>query len=130
MEGVAGEYRPGGDPESILIRPSRGGANATASERGMERIRESAGNGGMPLPLCTLGHDTTRWIGTMCLDASLLLLYLCQSEEPGGPVRAALSRWAAEPPAMAWLAYLIAIGPYGATGIRTAEQFIQAWTGY
>jgi len=30
---------------------------------------------------------------------------------------------------MLWLVYLIAIGPYGATGMRTAEQLVPTWFG-
>ncbi len=87
-----------------------------------------------PLLLCTLGHDTTRWIGAMCLDATLMLFFLQLAQShpagsPGHPVRDVLSRWAAQPEALLWLAYLIAIGPYGATGLRSAEQLVTAWYG-
>lgn len=82
-----------------------------------------------PLPLCTLGHDTTRWIGAMCLDASLYVLFLYLQDAPEGPVRCFLRNWAAKSEPLAWLAYLVLIGPYGATGIRTAEQFVSAWYG-
>ncbi len=82
-----------------------------------------------PLTLCTLGHDTTRWIGAMCLDATLFLLYLYLQEEPDGSTRRVLRTWAADQGILAWLAYFIAIGPYGATGLRSAEQLVAAWSG-
>ncbi|GAC1416407.1 MAG: hypothetical protein NVSMB62_05980 [Acidobacteriaceae bacterium] len=82
-----------------------------------------------PLVLCTLGHDTTRWIGAMCLDATLFLLYLYMTDRPAGDTRRFLADWAATAEWPLWLAYLIAIGPYGATGLRTAEQLIGAWSG-
>lgn len=82
-----------------------------------------------PLLLCTLGHDTTRWIGAMCLDATLFLLVVYLLEPEDSPARHALVEWAESPTAFAWLGYLIAIGPYGATGLRSAEQLITAWFG-
>jgi hypothetical protein len=80
-----------------------------------------------PLLLCSLGHDTTRWIGAMCIDATLLVLYLYLTEPREGPARRYLLDWASGPTFLAWLVYLIAIGPYGATGMRTAEQMVGAW---
>jgi hypothetical protein len=82
-----------------------------------------------PLLLCTLGHDTTRWIGAMCLDASLFLLFVYLQEGDGSPARQWLREWAEEPGTLAWMAFLVAIGPYGATGLRSAEQLIGAWFG-
>lgn len=82
-----------------------------------------------PLTLCTLGHDTTRSIGAMCLDATLFLLYLYTTDRPAGDVRRFLGDWSTTPAYSVWLAYFIAIGPYGATGLRTAEQLVGAWSG-
>ena len=83
-----------------------------------------------PLLLCSLGHDVSRWIGAMCLDATLFLLYLYLTDGTERPVQRYLTQWAERPAAIAWLAYLIAIGPFGATGILTAERFYNAWNGY
>jgi hypothetical protein len=83
----------------------------------------------LPLLLCALGHDTTRWIGAMCIDATLMVLYLYLTEPSDSATRSYLLRWANGPSFLAWLVYLIAIGPYGATGMRAAEQLIQAWYG-
>lgn len=80
-----------------------------------------------PLALCALGHDTTRWIGAMGIDATFFLLFLLLSKEDREPVRETLKSWACSSQPLAWMAYLIAIGPYGATGIRSAEQIVNAW---
>lgn len=79
-----------------------------------------------PLLLCYLGHDFTRWIGAACIDASLFILALAQTN---AVVRNALTHWTTNENITAWLAYLIAAGPMGATGIRSAEIFINAWSG-
>lgn len=79
-----------------------------------------------PLLLCYLGHDFTRWIGAACMDASLFILVLAQTN---AVVRNALIRWTINENVTAWLAYLIAAGPMGATGIRSAEIFFAAWSG-
>lgn len=74
-----------------------------------------------PLVLCFLGHDFTRWMGAACIDASFFVLYLALT---GDAARNTLSQWSATSiNTQAWLAYLIAIGPLGATGIRSAEFF-------
>lgn len=82
-----------------------------------------------PLLLCTLGHDTTRWIGAMCLDATLFLLFVQMKEPYDSAARAFLREWSAQPVALVWLAYVLAVGPYGATGLRAAEQLVSAWFG-
>jgi hypothetical protein len=80
-----------------------------------------------PLLLCALGHDTTRWIGAMCIDATLMVLYLYLTESKDSATRRSLLDWASGPSFLMWLVYLIAIGPYGATGMRTAEQMVETW---
>ena len=80
-----------------------------------------------PLALCALGHDTTRWMGAMCLDATLFLLYFCLAQE--GAASAHLLEWARGRTYLPWLAYLLAVGPYGATGLRSADQIVSAWYG-
>ncbi len=82
-----------------------------------------------PLLLCALGHDTTRWIGAICLDATLFVLYLYLEDTRDGSVRRYLLAWAQGPSYVPWLIYLIAVGPYGATGLRTANELYQAWNG-
>jgi hypothetical protein len=79
-----------------------------------------------PLLLCYLGHDFTRWIGAACIDASLFILVLAQTNTM---VRNTLSQWTNSENTTAWLAYLIAAGPMGATGIRSAELLLAAWSG-
>ena len=83
-----------------------------------------------PLILCALGHDTTRWIGAMCIDATFFVLYLFLTEPADGPVRRHLQEWANGATLLPWFIYLVAIGPYGATGLRSAEQFVNAWLGF
>jgi hypothetical protein len=82
-----------------------------------------------PLLLCALGHDTTRWIGAMCLDASLLVLFLFLNDDENAESRSVLRAWSAGPSLLPWLGYVIAIGPYGATGIRSAEAIYAAFIG-
>jgi hypothetical protein len=82
-----------------------------------------------PLFLSAFGHDTTRWIGTMCIDATLFVLYLYLTERPDSPARRYLLDWASGPSFLPWFLYLIAIGPYGATGLRAADQLVSAWYG-
>lgn len=78
-----------------------------------------------PLVLCFLGHDFTRWIGAACIDVSVFTLYLALTSEAAHD---ALANWASTSiHKEAWLAYLIAIGPMGATGIRSAEFFVTAF---
>jgi|GEM_PF-2768419 len=79
----------------------------------------------LPLVLCVMGHDFTRWLGAGCVDASLFILYLLLTN---GGVKEALGEWAS-PKQLAWLGYLVAVGPMGATGIRSAEQILAAWNG-
>jgi hypothetical protein len=81
----------------------------------------------LPLLLCALGHDTTRWIGAVCIDATLFLLYLYVTRTRNSPARRTLADWACGPAYIPWLVYLVAIGPYGATGLRSAEQLVMAW---
>jgi hypothetical protein len=85
-----------------------------------------------------LGHDVSRWLGAVGIDATLFVLYLYLSEqqylsepqEAGeGGARRFLQDWAIGPNYTAWLIYLIVIGPFGATGIRSAEQLVQALYG-
>ena len=82
-----------------------------------------------PLGLCALGHDTGRWIGAMCLDASCLVLFLFLTDRKDGLVRSTLRTWAAGPSLLPWLAYAVVIGPYGATGIRSAEMLYSNFIG-
>ncbi|WP_047489966.1 hypothetical protein [Terriglobus sp. TAA 43] len=79
-----------------------------------------------PLMLCYLGHDFTRWIGAACMSTSLFILALAQTNTA---VRESLTQWTNNENIAAWLAYLIAAGPMGATGIRSAELLLAAWSG-
>jgi membrane protein implicated in regulation of membrane protease activity len=83
----------------------------------------------LPLLLCALGHDTTRWIGAMCINATFFLFYLYLTEPQDGLVRRYLKDWASGPLFLPWLVYLILIGPYGATGLRSADQVMSALYG-
>jgi len=93
-----------------------------------------------PMTLCWLGHDVSRWLGAVGIDATLFILWMYLHEQREGvdemPVqnsaddaRTFLTNWATGPSYTAWLIYLLVIGPFGATGIRSAEQFVQAWWG-
>ena len=80
----------------------------------------------LPLSLCYLGHDVSRWISASAIDATLFLCYLALSDLQ---VRASLRVWAAQPQATAWLAWGLITGPYGATGLRVVEQMAVLWKG-
>lgn len=80
-----------------------------------------------PLLLCGFGHDTTRWIAASCTDVTLLALYLYLSDSPDGPVRHAMQHWATPQHVLPWMAYCLLVGPYGATGIRAAENLSVLW---
>lgn len=82
-----------------------------------------------PLLLCALGHDTTRWIGAMCINATLFVLYLYLTEPRESQSRQSLLNWVDGESFVPWMIYLIAIGPYGATGLRMADQVISTWYG-
>ena len=82
-----------------------------------------------PLLLFALGHDTTRWIGAMCIDATLFLFYLYLTEPDGGAVRNGIRGWVSGLSFLPWFVYLVGIGPYGATGLRVADQIVSAWYG-
>ena len=82
-----------------------------------------------PLLLCALGHDTTRWMGAMCMDATLFMLFLYITESKGSRGRAYMEEWAMSQGFVPWAIYVVAIGPYGATGLRIADQIHSAWYG-
>jgi hypothetical protein len=82
-----------------------------------------------PLLLCSLGHDTTRWIGAMCINATLFVLFLYLTEPHDSASRRYLLEWASGAGFVPWLVYLVAIGPYEATGLRVADQMISTWYG-
>jgi len=82
-----------------------------------------------PLLLCALGHDTTRWIGAMCINATLFVLYLYLAEAAESQSREYLLNWTNGESFVPWVIYLVAIGPYGATGLRIADQVISIWYG-
>ena len=92
-----------------------------------------------PLALCWLGHDVSRWLGAVGMDATLFALWMVLDERHAGarqqsvsgvtesaPVQSLLADWATGPSYTAWLIYLLVIGPLGATGIRSAEQIAGA----
>jgi len=51
------------------------------------------------------------------------------TEPDGSAARTTLRNWATGRSFVPWLIYLVGIGPYGATGLRTAEQVVSAWWG-
>lgn len=109
---------------AILVRQTLKAANTGAVQRGL-----TLGMFASPLLLFALGHDTTRWIGAMCIDATLFLLFLYLTEPDDSAARMTLREWATGASFMPWLIYLVGIGPYGATGLRAADQIVSAWWG-
>lgn len=118
-----------------LLFGAMGSAGASRWQRAITGVLFLA-----PLALCWLGHDVSRWLGAVGMDATLFVLWLYMDErrEQSGPrtdsqnfggARNFLLRWAEGPGYVAWVIYLLAIGPLGATGIRSAEQMVQAWWG-
>jgi len=80
----------------------------------------------LPLALCALGHDVSRWIAACAIDATLFLGYLALTDTRA---RETLRDWATGPRPFLWLAWFLITGPYGATGIRIAEQMSVLWNG-
>jgi hypothetical protein len=97
-------------------------ANAGRVQRGLTIAMFAS-----PLLLFALGHDITRWISAMCIDATLFLFFVYYKMEPGSAARSVLRNWAMGPSFVPWLIYLVAIGPYGATGLRAADQLVSTW---
>ena len=80
----------------------------------------------LPLTLCCLGHDVSRWIAACAIDATLFLSYLALTDVRARDV---LRAWATGPRPFLWLTWFLITGPYGATGIRLAEGLSVLWTG-
>jgi hypothetical protein len=80
----------------------------------------------LPLTLCYLGHDVSRWIAACAIDATLFLSYVALTD---ARARDTLRSWATGPRPFLWLAWFLITGPYGATGISLAERFSVLWTG-
>lgn len=80
----------------------------------------------LPLTLCYLGHDVSRWIAACAVDATLFLSYVALTDTRA---RDALRSWATGPRPFLWLAWFLITGPYGATGISLAERLSVLWTG-
>jgi hypothetical protein len=100
-----------------------------AANAGHPQRRITLGMFCAPLLLFGLGHDTTRWIGAMCIDATLFLFFVYLTEPEESAARESLRAWATGRSFVPWLIYLVGIGPYGATGLRTADQIVSAWYG-
>jgi hypothetical protein len=80
----------------------------------------------LPLTVCYLGHDVSRWIAACAIDATLFLSYLALTDPRA---RDALRTWATGARPLLWLAWFLMTGAYGATGIRLAERLSVLWTG-
>jgi hypothetical protein len=80
----------------------------------------------LPMSLCYLGHDVSRWISACAIDATLFLCYLALSD---AAVRGVLRSWATGPRPFVWLSWLLVLGPYGAIGLRAVHQLSVLWTG-
>lgn len=115
-------------PYLWLLARLMGGALRAASAGRLQRGL-TLGLFSAPLLLFALGHDTTRWIGAMCIDATLFLFYLYLTEPDGSGARNGIRDWASGLSFLPWLVYLVGIGPYGATGLRVADQIVSAWYG-
>jgi hypothetical protein len=80
----------------------------------------------LPLSLCYLGHDVSRWIAASAIDATLFLCFLALTDPAA---RTSLRSWAEGPRPFLWLAWFLIAGPYGATGLHLAEHLSVLWTG-
>ena len=81
----------------------------------------------IPMSLCYLGHDISRWISACAIDATLFLCFLALTSDE---VRATLRACAAAgTKPILWLAGLLILGPYGASGLRLVEHLSVLWTG-
>jgi hypothetical protein len=81
----------------------------------------------LPLSLCWLGHDVSRWISDCAIDATLFLVYLTLTEPAA---RRALAAWAAGPQPLLWLAWELITGPYDATALLAARRLSLFWPGH
>ena len=123
---------------ALLARLLFGAMHATGSARWQQALT------GLfflaPLALCWLGHDVSRWLGAVGMDSTLFTLWMYldghREKTAGTLIRCDtdtaptfLANWAMKPSYAAWLIYFLVIGPFGATGIRSAEQLVQAWWG-
>ena len=74
----------------------------------------------LPLLLLPLGHDAMRWTSALCINISLYVLFLYQSDQRASedptPMQLALCRWTATASSTATFLYLLALGPWGLTG--------------
>ena len=100
-----------------------------SSNQGRLQLVLTLGLFSAPLFLFALGHDTTRWMGAMCIDATLFLFYVYLTEPDGSVARNSIRDWASGRSFLPWVIYLVGIGPYGATGLRAADQIVSAWYG-
>jgi hypothetical protein len=107
-----------------LVTGALKGRNAGQLQRGITVLMFCS-----PLLLFALGHDTTRWLSAMCIDATLFVLYVYMTEPEGSGARTYLRHWATGSTFLPWLVYLVGIGPYGATGLRAADAIVSAWYG-
>jgi hypothetical protein len=80
----------------------------------------------LPLSLCWLGHDISRWIADCAIDATLFLAYLSLTEPTA---RRSLNLWASGPQPFLWLAWELIVGPYGATSLLAAQRLSVLWSG-
>ena len=74
-----------------------------------------------PLTLSVVGHDVMRWVSALCINVSLYLLFLYQSEPIAthgktANLRTALTAWTEGSTYAATLLYLLAVGPWGFSG--------------
>ena len=109
---------------AALVTSALKRANAGQLQRGITVLMFCS-----PLLLFALGHDTTRWLSAMCIDATLFLFYLYMTEPDDSGARVYLKSWANGGTFLPWLVYLVGIGPYGATGLRAADAIVSAWYG-
>lgn len=70
-----------------------------------------------PLLLLPLGHDVMRWVSAVCINVSLLLLYLYSSGNDPAE-RRTLTAWTTTPLYPAMLGYTLVLGAYGIASTR------------
>ena len=80
-----------------------------------------------PLVLCLLATDWFRWVSDCCICATVFLLYLYCADGEAGPVRPSLHAFTREANMLAWLGYVIAIGPFGGMFMRVSAAICNGY---
>ena len=84
-----------------------------------------------PLLLLPLGHDAMRWVSAICINISVLLLYLYSTASEPAERRGTLTGpWTATPLYPAMLGYVLVLGAYGIASTRLVTNIGKLLSGH